>query len=51
MRLYALRITSSLGLSGSICGDFRQVSDKEVIETLKRFLPKPKEGKTQLPAG
>ena len=31
-------------------GDFRQISDEEVIETLKRFLPKPEEGKTQLPA-
>ena len=31
-------------------GDFRQVSDEEVIEMLKRFPPKPKEGEKQLPA-
>lgn len=30
--------------------DFRQTSDEEVIEILKRFPPKPKERETQLPA-
>ena len=31
-------------------GDFRQISDEEVIEMLKRFLPKPEERETQPPA-
>lgn len=30
--------------------DFRQTSDEEVIEILKRFPPKPKEREAQLPA-
>ena len=38
------------GAIGFYYRDFRQISDEEVIETLKRFLPKPKERETQLPA-
>lgn len=30
--------------------DFRQISDEEVIEALKRFQPQPKESETQPPA-
>ena len=38
------------GAIGYYYGDFRQVSDEEVIEMLKRFLPKPEERETQPPA-
>jgi len=38
------------GAIGFYYRDFRQISDEEVIEMLKRFLPKPKERETQLPA-
>ena len=38
------------GAIGFYYRDFRQVSDEEVIEMLKRFLPKPKERETQPPA-
>jgi predicted phosphoribosyltransferase len=38
------------GTIGFNYGDFRQISDEEVIETLKRFPPQPTERKTQPPA-
>jgi predicted phosphoribosyltransferase len=38
------------GAIGYYYGDFRQISDEEVIEILERFLPKPKERETQPPA-
>jgi putative phosphoribosyl transferase len=38
------------GAIGFYYRDFRQISDEEVIETLKRFLPKPKEREAQPPA-
>ena len=38
------------GAIGYYYGDFRQISDEEVIEMLERFLPKPKERETQPPA-
>ena len=38
------------GAIGFYYRDFRQVSDEEVIEMLKRFLPKPTERETQPPA-
>ena len=38
------------GAIGFYYQDFRQISDEEVIEMLKRFLPKPTERETQLPA-
>jgi predicted phosphoribosyltransferase len=38
------------GAIGYYYGDFRQISDEEVIEILDRFLPKPKERETQPPA-
>ncbi len=38
------------GAIGFFYRDFRQVSDEEVIEMLKRFPPQPKERETQPPA-
>jgi putative phosphoribosyl transferase len=41
---------TSFGAIGYYYKDFRQVSDGEVIDTLRRFSPKPGTGETRLPA-
>lgn len=38
------------GAIGLYYRDFRQISDEEVIDALRRFPPKPSRGKTPLPA-